>query len=211
MEGEPKSKRVLLVDDNPAILSQVAQLLRGEFDVVEMLRDGTSLPEALARSSPDLIVLDIGLPGVSGIELARRLTNTGCPARIVFLTVHEDADFAREALAVGGLGYVVKPRLGTDLLAALRAAVAGRYFISPCPALQEFIPLSGTYPSPATREADGAAWVANHPALRAAAPHQQDKSSGEKDIGRPPVPANRSGGTDPKETTINENNEAERR
>ena len=206
MDEGIQSKRVLLVDDNPAILGQIAQVLRGEFDVVEMLPDGMSLPAALARSRPDLIVLDIMLPGPSGFELARRLTNTGCPARIVFLTVQEDADFAREALAVGGLGYVVKSRLGTDLLAALRAAAEGRYFISPCPALAEFIRLNGSVPGPATQDADGAAWVANHPnhpALRAAAPHQQDESSGEQNSGRPPVPANRSGGTDPKKTTTN--------
>ena len=206
MDQEIRSKRVLLVDDNPAIRDQIAQVLRGEFDVVEMLPDGASLQAALARSRPDLLVLDIMLPGPSGIELARRLTNTGCPARIVFLTVQEDADIAREALAVGGLGYVVKSRLGTDLLAALRAAAKGRRFISPCPALAEFTSLNGCVPAPVTPDTDGAAWVANHPnhpALRDAAPHQQDESSGEQNSGRPPVPANRSGGTDPKRTTTN--------
>jgi DNA-binding NarL/FixJ family response regulator len=135
VDAATQSKRVLLVDDHPAILRQVARLLPPEFEVVEMLPNGVQLEAALTRSHPDLIVLDIMLPGLSGIELARRLTTAGCEAPIVFLTVHADADYAREALAVGALGYVVKLRLGTDLLPALRAALAGRRFISPCPDL----------------------------------------------------------------------------
>jgi DNA-binding NarL/FixJ family response regulator len=138
VDAQPKLKRVLLVDDHPAMLRQVTQLLLGQFEVVELLPNGATLEVALARSHPDLIVLDITLPGASGIELARRLTAAGCHTPIVFLTVHADADYAREALAAGGLGYVVKPRFATDLLPALRAASAGQRFISPCPELDAF-------------------------------------------------------------------------
>jgi DNA-binding NarL/FixJ family response regulator len=130
-----QAKRVLLVDDHSAMARQVAQLLSPEFEVVETLPSGAQLEAALPRSRPDLLVLDITLPGASGIALARRLTAAGCQTPIIFLTVHADADYAREALAAGGLGYVVKPRLGTDLLPALRGALAGRRFISPCPEL----------------------------------------------------------------------------
>jgi DNA-binding NarL/FixJ family response regulator len=140
VDAAVKSKRVVLVDDHPAVLRQVARLLPAEFEIVGILEDGAQLEAALATARPDLIVLDITLPGVSGIELARRLTATGCPARIVFLTVHADPDYAREAVAVGGLGYVVKARLGTDLVPALRAALAGRRFISPCPEVEALLP-----------------------------------------------------------------------
>ena len=146
MDAVVRSKRVLLVDDHPAIVRQVAQLLPGEFEVVETLSDGAGLEAALARSRPDLIVLDITLPGESGIELSRRLTTGGCAARIVFLTVHADADYAREAFAAGGLGYVVKLRLGRDLLPALRAALAGQRFVSPCPELEELMSAKGAFP-----------------------------------------------------------------
>ena len=88
MEATAKAGRVLLVDDHPAVLRQVAQLLRGEFEVVDTLPDGSRLEAAVAGSQPDLIVLDIALPGLNGIELARRLTAAGCRARIVFLTVY---------------------------------------------------------------------------------------------------------------------------
>jgi DNA-binding NarL/FixJ family response regulator len=130
----------MLVDDHPAILRQVARLLPAEFEIVGLLEDGARLEAALAEARPDLIVLDITLPGLSGIEWARRLTAAGCPVRIVFLTVHADADYAREAIAAGGLGYVVKARLGTDLLPALRAALAERRFLSPCPELEALLP-----------------------------------------------------------------------
>lgn len=127
--------RAILVDDHSAMLRQVASIIGGQFNVVDSLRDGSRLETAVSSLKPDLLVLDIALPGLDGIELARRLTAAGCAARIVFLTVHADADYAREALAAGGLGYVVKPRLGSDLLPALRAALDGRRFISPCPEL----------------------------------------------------------------------------
>jgi len=142
----PASKRVLLVDDHPAFLDRLTEVLADEFEVAGALRDGTEVEAAVARSHPDLVVLDITLPGLNGFELAHRLTVIDHPPRIVFLTVHEDADFAREAFAVGGLGYVTKPQLAKDLLPALRAAMEGKYFVSRCAELSEFIPLNGTRP-----------------------------------------------------------------
>ena len=129
----------MLVDDHPAVLSQAQRLLAGEFTVVEALSDGTGLAEAVARTAPNLIVLDITLPGPSGLELARRLHDEGCPVRVVFLTVHCDADYARAAFATGALGYVVKSRMASDLVAALRAALLGERFVSPCPELEGVI------------------------------------------------------------------------
>jgi len=128
--------RVLLVDDHPAVLRQVAQLLTGAFQVVDALLDGRQLRRAIEIRHPELVVLDITLPGISGIDLARDLTATASCPKIVFLTVHDDPDYAREALAAGALGYVVKSRLASDLVPALHAALEGRRFVSPCPALE---------------------------------------------------------------------------
>ena len=122
---------VLVVDDHPAVLRQTLELLAGEFPVAGALHDGRQLHAAVARNHPDLIVLDITLPGASGIDLARQLTASACAAKIVFLTVHADADYVRAAFDVGASGYVVKSRLASDLLPALRAALAGRRFVSP--------------------------------------------------------------------------------
>jgi DNA-binding NarL/FixJ family response regulator len=123
--------RILVVDDHPAVLLHVQRLLAAEFDVVDTLSDGRDLPEAVAARRPDLVVLDITLPGTSGIDLARALTAAPAAPLIVFLTVHADPDYVREALAAGGSGYVVKSRLASDLIPALHAALAGEQFVSP--------------------------------------------------------------------------------
>jgi DNA-binding NarL/FixJ family response regulator len=128
--------RVLLVDDHPAVLRQVAQLLSDEFQVVDALLDGRNLRSAVELCRPNLIVLDISLPGVNGIDLARGLASEPNAPKIVILTVHDDPDYAREAFAAGALGYVIKSRLVSDLIPALHAALEGRRFVSPCPALE---------------------------------------------------------------------------
>ena len=129
--------RVILVDDNPAILRQTIQLLPEAFDVVDTLEDGSQLAASVKEHQPDLIVLDITLPGLSGIKLASQLKATGCTARIIFLTVHADADYAREAFAAGGIAYVLKPRLASDLTPALHSAMAEQRFVSPSVELEE--------------------------------------------------------------------------
>lgn len=128
--------KILLVDDHPAVLQQTIRLLPETCEVVETLESGTGLPAAVARHEPDLIVLDITLPGESGIELAAGLRRSGCATRILFLTVHCDADYAREAFAAGADGFVVKARLASDLVPALRAVLAGQRFVSPCAELK---------------------------------------------------------------------------
>jgi DNA-binding NarL/FixJ family response regulator len=123
--GSAEHPRVLLADDHPALLALTAAALAGECLVVGSVGDGRELLAEAERLQPDVIVLDITMPRLDGIEAARQLRRSHRPARLVFLTVHEDADFARAALDAGGLGYVVKARLASDLLPAMRAAVDG--------------------------------------------------------------------------------------
>jgi DNA-binding NarL/FixJ family response regulator len=135
--GPTERPRVLLADDHPAMLALTASALASECLVVGTVGDGRALLAEAERLHPDLIVLDITMPRLDGIEAARQLRRSHPPARLVFLTVHEDADFARAALDAGGLGYVIKARLATDLLPAIRAALADRRFISPTLRLDE--------------------------------------------------------------------------
>jgi len=123
--------RVLLADDQPRVLAQVARILGGTCDVVGTVFDGLALVEAAARLHPDVIVSDISMPGVNGLCALRTLKSTGCRSRFVFLTVHEDPDYAREAMSLGADAYVVKSRLASDLLPAIRDAFDGRRFVSP--------------------------------------------------------------------------------
>jgi DNA-binding NarL/FixJ family response regulator len=134
--------RVLLADDHPAMLALTADALADECLVVGSVGDGRELLAEAERLHPDVIVLDITMPRLDGIEAARQLQRSRRPARLVFLTVHEDADYARAALNAGGLGYVVKTRLASDLLPAIRAALADRPFISPTIQLDEARPAS---------------------------------------------------------------------
>jgi DNA-binding NarL/FixJ family response regulator len=135
--GSAERPRVLLADDHPAMLALTAAALEDEYFVVGSVADGRALLTEAERLHPDVIVLDITMPRLDGLEAARQLQRSQRPARLVFLTVHEDADFARAALDAGGLGYVVKARLASDLLPAIRAALADRRFISPTISLEE--------------------------------------------------------------------------
>jgi len=123
--------RILLADDHPNLLVIVTNLLNALFDVVGTVRDGASLLNAAAHLQPDAFVIDVSMPVLTGIEVAQKLKERGNTGRIIFLTVHDDLDFVRASLATGASGYVVKPRLATDLVPAIREALADRIFISP--------------------------------------------------------------------------------
>lgn len=123
--------RVLLADDHADFLTAATRLLEAEFEIVATVSDGKAVVEEATRLEPDLLVLDIGMPSLNGIEAARQLRADGSHAKIVFLTVHDDGDYVRAAQAASALGYVVKPRLASDLKTALREALAGRSFVSP--------------------------------------------------------------------------------
>jgi DNA-binding NarL/FixJ family response regulator len=122
--------RVILADDVAQVLSAVAALLKEKFEIVAMVTDGQAAFDATLALAPDIVVLDISMPGLSGIDVARELKKRGNRAKIVFLTVHEDADILATCLAVGGLGYVVKVLMETDLVAAMHDALADRPFVS---------------------------------------------------------------------------------
>ena len=123
--------RVLLADDHHPIIERVTVLLQSTFEIVGAVGNGTDLISEALRLQPDLIVLDISMPGLTGIEAARQLREAGSTARFVFLTVHERVEFVHACLAEGALGYVVKSRLAVDLVPAMREALSGRRFISP--------------------------------------------------------------------------------
>lgn len=123
-------KRVVVADDLAPILGEVAALLRESFEVVGMFSDGATALEGVLNLEPDLVVLDVSMPGMSGIDVAEELTRRANKAKVVFLTVHEDVEILKTCQTAGGFGYVVKLRMNTDLLPAMNEALAGHRFTS---------------------------------------------------------------------------------
>jgi DNA-binding NarL/FixJ family response regulator len=122
--------RILLADDHPRFPEMAERVLGAQFEVVAKVGNGQALFEEAIRLKPDVIVSDISMPILSGIDAADRLKEFGCPSRIIFLTVHFDPDFVRRCLSTGAFGYVVKSRIATELIPAIRDALEGYVFVS---------------------------------------------------------------------------------
>jgi DNA-binding NarL/FixJ family response regulator len=122
--------RILLADDHSRFRMIVENLLAATCEVVASVPDGQSLFDAAKRLKPDVIVTDISMPILNGIDASKQLGVSGCAAKIIFLTVHSDADFVQACLATGAVGYVVKSQLITDLIPAIQEALGGRIFVS---------------------------------------------------------------------------------
>ena len=128
MTGRP---RVLVADDHRMFAEGLRSLLDEEFDLVGIVEDGIALIEAAKRLRPDVIVADITMPRLNGIEALTQLRAELPDVRVVFLTMHRDAAYARRAVAAGAMGFVLKHSAVSELLFALHAALEGRTFITP--------------------------------------------------------------------------------
>ena len=129
--------RVLLADDHPAVIQAWRALLEPEFEIVAAVHDGDALVAAAERLAPDVIVTDIGMPGMSGIAAADAILHRHPAARIVFATVHADRALLRRVLALGAFGYVLKVKAAEEIVPAVHAALHGDLHISRFPPLEE--------------------------------------------------------------------------
>ena len=123
--------RVLLADDHSAFLERTAALLKPQFEIVGTVADGTALVSEALRLRPDVIVTDITMHGLTGIDAAHRLRQSASSARIVFLTIHSEEQFVEACRAEGALGYVVKTYMKAHLIPAIQAALTGAAYVSP--------------------------------------------------------------------------------
>lgn len=126
-----KQPTILLADDHKMVLEHVLPLLQN-FQVVGTVGNGMDLVTEALRLQPEVIVLDITMPRLNGIEAAHEIREAGSTSKFVFLTVHEQPAFLEACFAEGALGYVTKSRLGTDLLPAINEALSGHRFVSSC-------------------------------------------------------------------------------
>lgn len=126
-----KKTRVLLADDHKIILEGLRGLLEPEFEIVGNVEDGRALVEAAQRLRPDVVVVDISMPLLNGIEAARQIKKLSKDIKIVFLTMHPDVAYAARAFEAGASGYVLKHSAPSELVAAIREAIRGRTYVTP--------------------------------------------------------------------------------
>lgn len=123
--------RVLVADDHLLVAEALKSLLTPEFDLVGVVEDGRALIEAARTLRPDVIVADITMPGLNGIDALVQLRQAGNRVPVVFLTMHRDVTFARRALDAGASGFLLKHSAPSELVTAIRAALAGRTYLTP--------------------------------------------------------------------------------
>jgi DNA-binding NarL/FixJ family response regulator len=123
--------RVLLADDHLVVAEGLKRLLADEFELVGIVEDGGKLVAAATRLKPDVIVADITMPHLNGIDAMVQLRKDNADVKVVFLTMHQDPAYARRALEAGALGFVVKHSAPAELVMAIHAALEGQTFITP--------------------------------------------------------------------------------
>jgi DNA-binding NarL/FixJ family response regulator len=128
--SQPVRARVVLAEDHPASAGLLRDLLQAEFDVVDLVADGRALIHAVTLLSPDVVVTDIGMPGLDGLEAAREILRRNPLARVVFVTVEHNPEMVQKCLDTGALGFVLKLKAGDELVTAVEAALSGRRYVS---------------------------------------------------------------------------------
>ena len=123
---------VLLADDHAIVTDGLARILKeAHFDVVGAVRDGQQLLAAAARLRPDVIITDLSMPGLSGLDALARLRSAHVESKVIVLTMHHDADLATDAIRAGASGFLLKESAGDELVVAVRHALDGKVYITP--------------------------------------------------------------------------------
>jgi DNA-binding NarL/FixJ family response regulator len=123
--------RLLLADDHTLLLDGIRLLLEPEFELVGSVEDGQALLTAAMDSKPDVILLDISMPVLNGIDAAQQLKKMLPSAKLIFVTMHADADLVTEAFRAGAAGYLLKRSAASELLTAIREVLKGNHYVSP--------------------------------------------------------------------------------
>src|SRR5947209_802242 len=123
--------RVVIADDHRILAEGLRGLLEPEFEVVGVVADGRELVAAAKKHQPDVIVADVTMPSLNGIEAAVQVRDLGVKAKVVFLTMHHDVAYARRAMEAGAAGFVLKHSAAAELVTAVRDALHGQTYVSP--------------------------------------------------------------------------------
>ena len=123
--------RLLIADDHTLLLEGIRLMLEPEFDLVGSVEDGQSLLVAAKTLKPDIILLDISMPALNGLDAARRIRQFLPSAKLIFLTMHADSDYVTAAFQAGAMGYLLKRAAATELKTAIREVLKGHHYVSP--------------------------------------------------------------------------------
>jgi len=123
--------RIVLADDHVIVAEGLGRLVAEIAELVDQVNDGRSLVESVRKHRPDLVVSDVSMPGMSGLEAMRVLRAEGCMTKFIFLTVHGEGRLAAEAFRAGASGYLLKEAAGDELRSAIRAVMADRTYLTP--------------------------------------------------------------------------------
>jgi DNA-binding NarL/FixJ family response regulator len=130
LQGKPPP-RLIIADDHHMVAEGIERILSGEFDLISVAGDGRALLETIRRQKPDLVVSDISMPGLSGLEVLKQLRSEGNRVPFIFLTMHAEPALAALAMRAGANGYVLKYAAGKDLVTAVRQVLAGETYLTP--------------------------------------------------------------------------------
>jgi DNA-binding NarL/FixJ family response regulator len=143
--------KVLLADDHAMVAEGLAALLKDRFELVGTVGDGSALIDAARKLRPDVIIADMAMPVLSGLEALRRLKAAKSDAKVIFLTMHADAELATEAFRAGASGYVLKISAGEELITAIQEVVQGRMYLTPLITKDVISTLTEPAPKPAAK------------------------------------------------------------
>ena len=131
MENAERRPRLVIAEDAVLIQENIRKVVQRDCDVVAAVEDGEGVFEAVAAYAPDILLLDVSLPGMNGFAVAERLRDSKSPVHVIFLTAHRDKNYAKRAFEIGAKGYILKGSMWTELPVAIRAVASGDCYRSP--------------------------------------------------------------------------------
>ena len=141
-----KKYRLLIADDHMLVLEGLKRILEADFDLVGMAENGRELLRLSEELKPDVILVDISMPMLNGIDATRQLLKHSPHAKVIFVTMHADSDYVAEAFRAGASGYLLKRSAASELVSAIQEVMKGRYYVTPLVTREALSPLFGGAP-----------------------------------------------------------------
>src|SRR4051794_549052 len=145
---EGRKIRLVIADDHTLVLEGLKRILEPDFELVGMAENGRELLRKTEELRPDVALVDISMPMLNGIDATRQMLKTHPQVKVIFVTMHADADYVAEAFRAGASGYLLKRSAATELVTAIQEVMKGRYYVTPLVTREALSPLFGVAPEP---------------------------------------------------------------